>query len=233
MSLRPLATPTTAEVPKPKEIRDDEVPKPKEIRDIIIGDTSSKGRYEGGRLLGKVNLNCLPGSAGCLFLCDLLTYDIWCLALLQLHSHWYCSSCHFSRCCLIILFMLQLIRKGHVVVRKATKAIAKGRKKKNKGSTTKALLGPLANGTKKRQDTTTKTTLESGASGTKKRPATDDSMQKTAMKRLKAGGETQDLESPPSPVPQISAKRDSWLELEAYVHPSASQLSVLSEVDED
>ena len=129
--------------------------------------------------------------------------------------------------------MLQLIRKGHVVVRKASKAIAKGSKKKNKGSTTKALLGPLANGTKKRQDTTTKTTLESGASGTKKRPATDDSIQKTAMKRLKAGGKTQDLESPPSPVPQISAKRDSWLELEAYVHPSASQLSVLSEVDED
>ena len=55
-----------------------------------------------------------------------------------------------------------------MVVRKATKAIAKGSKKKNKGSTTKALLEPLANGTKKRQDTTTKTTLESGASGTKK-----------------------------------------------------------------
>ena len=80
-----------------------------------------------------------------------------------------------------------------------------------------------------------------GASGSKKRPATDHSTQtlsqiknrtaKTASKRLKTGGKTQELESLLSPAPQLVAKRDSWLDLEDYIHPSASQLSVLTEED--
>ena len=119
-----------------------------------------------------------------------------------------------------------MIRKGHVVVRNATKAISKGTKKKHKSGTTKTLLGGLANGTKKSKGSTTKPPLKRGAPGTKKHPATAIS----TNKRLKAGGESQDVESP---APQISAKRDSWLELEAFVHPSSSQLSVMSEVDED
>ena len=125
-----------------------------------------------------------------------------------------------------MLSLLQLIRKGHVVVRKATKAITKGSKKKHKSSTTKNLFGCLANGTKKSKGSITKTTLKSGAPGTKKQGATVNSTEK----RLEAGGESQDMESP---APQVSAKRDSWLELEAFIHPSASQLSVLSGVDED
>ena len=119
-----------------------------------------------------------------------------------------------------------MIRKGHVVVRNATKAISKGTKKKHKSGTTKTLLGGLANGTKKSKGSTTKKNPKRGATATKKHPATANSNQK----RPDAGGESQDLEPP---APQISAKRDSWLELEAFIHPSASQLSVMSEADED